>query len=244
MEKINLKEKLQCIKVGLLFIILLFWVTGVVLICLGASVQLRLTDISVVLSETSSGAPLVLTVTGILIFLLSGFGAISVLKENNFLIKTFIGIMLVIFIIEIIVGISAYSYREKLQTDISRRFQQILSKYGTDGQLTRSLDYVQQEFRCCGAKNFTDWMNVTVALFSSSVPKSCCRKVTQKCGEKVMEHQDKIFLEGCVTKMKTWISEHVNVIGAVGVGLGFVQLFGILLSFLLVKILQENYVSL
>ncbi|XP_041434897.1 CD151 antigen-like isoform X2 [Xenopus laevis] len=87
-------------------------------------------------------------------------------------------------------------------------------------------------------------MNITVALFSYSVPRSCCHKVTQKCGEKVMEHQNNIFLEGCVTKMKTWISQHVAVIGAVGVGLGFVQLFGILLSFLLVKILQENDVSL
>ncbi|NP_001037906.1 Novel Trtraspanin family protein loc733535 [Xenopus tropicalis] len=244
MEKVNVKEKLLCLKAGLLFIILLFWVTGVALICLGATVQLRLTDISVVLSETSSGAPLVLTVTGIIIFIMSGFGAISVLKENNMLIKTFIGIMVVIFIIEIIVGISAYSYREKLQSDISRRFQQILSKYGIDGQLTRSLDYAQQEFRCCGAQNFTDWMNVTVTLLPSSVPKSCCRKVTPKCGEKVMAHQDNIFLEGCVIKMKTWISQHIDVIGAVGVGLGFVQLFGILLSFLLVKILQENYVSL
>ncbi|KAG8432127.1 hypothetical protein GDO86_016672 [Hymenochirus boettgeri] len=217
------------------------WVTGVVLLCVGTSVQLRLTDISVVLSETTSGAPVVLAVTGIIIFLLSAFGAVAALKENNVLIKIYSAMMLLMFIIEIIVGISAYSYRDKLQSEASRRFQQILVRYGSEEQLTRGIDRVQQQFRCCGAQNFTDWFNTSSAF---NVPTSCCQKVAPRCGEKATENTGNIYVEGCVVKLRNWIAQHVDIIGAVGVGLGFAQIIGIFLSFLLVKILQENYVSL
>ncbi|KAM4697935.1 CD63 antigen-like [Rhinophrynus dorsalis] len=218
-------------------------VTGVALICLGASVQLRLSDISVVLAETSSGAPLLLTITGMVIFFLSGFGAVAALRDSGVMMKAFAGIMTVIFIIEIIVGISAYSYRDKLQNSLSQRYLNILKKYGTDRQISGSVDRLQQQFQCCGAQNFTDWFNSSSPVSAASVPKSCCKKVSQQCGVNALEHRENLFREGCVTKLKSWISQHVDLIGAVGVGLGFAQIFGIIFSCLLVKILKENYVS-
>ncbi|XP_075687156.1 CD63 antigen-like [Rhinoderma darwinii] len=236
-------DKLVCIKAGLFCVILFFWVTGVVLICVGASVQMKLSDVSIVVAETSSGAPMVLTIVGMIIFFLSGFGAVAAIKENHVLIKIFTGIMLLVFAVEIIVGMSAYSYRDKLQRNVLNGFLRVLNKYGAEKQITRGVDGVQQEFQCCGAQNFTDWFNVSSGLFRDSVPSSCCRIVQQKCGEDAVEHSERLYQEGCVLKMKTWIAEHFDVIGAVGVGLGFTQILGIVLSCLLVKILQENYVS-
>ncbi|XP_063788405.1 CD63 antigen-like isoform X3 [Pseudophryne corroboree] len=227
--KIDSVDKLVCIKAGFFCIILFFWVTGIVLICLGASVQTQLSDISLVITETSAGAPMVLAIVGMVIIFLSGFGALAAIKENNILIKTdknlssasfgevggkkgtkyqrylytrdiprftvstFTGVMLLVFVVEILVGISAYSYRDKLQNNVLQRFVKLLNKYGTDKQVTRVVDGVQEE--------------------------------------------------GCVVKMKKWISEHINVIGAAGVGLGISQILGILFSCLLAKILQKKYVS-
>ncbi|KAM5126080.1 tetraspanin-7-like [Mantella aurantiaca] len=140
-------DNLLCIKGGFFFVILFFWVSGVALVCLGASVQMKLSDISVVIAETSSGAPLVLMIVGMVIFFLSGFGALAVIKENTVLIKYFTGIMLMMFAIEIIVGISAYSYRDMLQRNVLLRFMKMLDKYGTDKPVTRGVDGVQQQVR-------------------------------------------------------------------------------------------------
>ncbi|KAM3916998.1 CD63 antigen-like [Leptodactylus fuscus] len=238
------QTKLLCIKGGLFCVILFFWVTGVALICLGASVQMKLSDISIVVAETSSGAPVVLTIVGMIIFFLSGFGAVAAIKENNVLIKSFTGIMLLIFVIEIIVGMSAYSYSDKIQRNVLNRFLKMLNKYGVDKKISRGVDGVQQEFQCCGANNFTDWFNVSSRIPQNAVPSSCCRSVQQKCGEGALEHSERLYTEGCVLKMKLWISEHFGLIGAVGVGLGLSQILGILFSCLLVKMLQEKYESL
>ncbi|KAM8934467.1 CD63 antigen-like [Pelodytes ibericus] len=243
MKKLESQNKLVCIKATLFCVVLLFWITGIVLICVGALVQLRLSDVSVVLAEASSGAPLVLTIVGMIIFLLSGFGAVAALKENDVLIKIFSGIMLLIFFVEIVVGISAYSYRDRLQNNVSQRFLKVLSKYGKDPEITGALDNLQQEFQCCGANNFTDWYNSTSTLSATSVPRSCCKNVQPKCGADPLVNVDKIYQEGCVLKLKSWISEHVSVIGAVGVGLGFSQVFGIFLSWLFVRILREKYAA-
>ncbi|KAM9305740.1 CD63 antigen-like [Gastrophryne carolinensis] len=237
------QDKLICIKVGLFCIILFFWVTGVSLICVGASVQMKLSDISVVIAETSSGAPLVLTIMGMIIFFLSGFGALAAIKENSLLIKIFTVMMLLVFAAEIIVGISAYSYRTQLQRSLLLRFLRVLDKYGEDRRITRGIDGVQQDFQCCGGRNYTDWYNATARLAAMSVPPSCCRSVQVNCGENATAHADRIYQEGCVMKMQNWVTDHIDVIGAVGVGLGFSQFIGILFSFLLVKILQETYVA-
>ncbi|XP_056389496.1 CD63 antigen-like isoform X2 [Hyla sarda] len=218
-------------------------VTGVALICLGASVQMKLSDISVVVTETTSGTPMVLTIVGMVIFFLSGFGAVAAIKESNILIKSFTVIMFLVFVIEIIVGMSAYYNREKLHLIVLSRFLKMLNKYGTEQPITRGVDWVQQEFQCCGAKNFTDWFNISSGIVQNSVPDSCCRIVQRKCGEDALENSEKLYQEGCVLRMRTWISEHFEVIGAVGIGLGFTQILGILFSCLLVKILQQNYVS-
>ncbi|XP_075466007.1 CD151 antigen-like isoform X2 [Ascaphus truei] len=204
---------------------------------------MRLSDLSVVLAETSSGAPLVLTVVGMVIFFVAGFGAIAALKENMVMIKMFKAVMLIVFVIEIAVGLSAYTYRNQLHSNVSQNFLKVLNKYGYDKPITKGIDGMQQKFQCCGAQNFTDWFNSTLALPTLSVPTSCCRKVQQKCGEDATEHSETIYQEGCVMKMRSWIGQHIGVIGAVGVGFGFAQIFGVLFSCLLVKILQENYSS-
>ncbi|KAM4026453.1 CD151 antigen-like [Anomaloglossus baeobatrachus] len=204
---------------------------------------MKLSDVSIVVAETSSGAPMVLTIVGMIIFFLSGFGAMAVIKENNLLIKIFTGIMLLVFAAEIVVGLSAYSYRDTLHRSLQSRFLKVMNKYGAEKQITRGVDGVQQGFQCCGAQNFTDWFNVSSGMYDSSVPSSCCRTPREKCGEDALGRSESLYQEGCVLKMKMWISEHFDVIGAVGIGLGFTQILGILFSCLLVKMLQDNYVS-
>ncbi|KAG2459312.1 KALRN protein, partial [Polypterus senegalus] len=79
--------------------------------CVGGSVQLNFYDVSVVVKEISSGAPTVLFATGILIFFLSLFGCMAVLLESKIMVQLFTVLMIIMFFVEVGVGISAYVYR-------------------------------------------------------------------------------------------------------------------------------------
>ncbi|KAM4626895.1 CD63 antigen-like [Discoglossus pictus] len=243
MKKLDTEEHLVFIKAGLFCVILFFWVTGVALICIGAAIQIGLSDVSVILAQTSAGAPVVLTILGMIIFFLSGFGAVGVLKEHHTMVISFSAIMLLLFILEIVVGISAYSYRDELHNNMSWNFLKLLDQYGINPQIAKGLDHMQQQFHCCGAQNYTDWFNSTYGISMSSVPTSCCRNIMKDCGDRPFEHPENIYQEGCVEKLRKWIGDHIGVIGAVGVGMGIAQIFGIMFSCLLVKMLKENYVA-
>ncbi|XP_043360887.1 CD151 antigen-like isoform X3 [Dermochelys coriacea] len=216
MRKIDSSNKLILIKICLYFIDLFYWVSGVMLLCIGVSVQMKLYDAFVVVNETSSGVPVIITIVGGVIISVSAFGAIAILKSNHMMIKVigtmfpllqssetspvlhtlskFTGMLLIIFLIEIIVGISAYAYRGKLHDNLLRSFLKTLDKYNRESQVTKGVDHLQEN--------------------------------------------------GCIQKLKKWAEERIALIGGVCISVGFAQLLGILFSYMLLRLLNEDYVNL
>ncbi|XP_048725036.1 CD63 antigen-like [Caretta caretta] len=244
MRKIDSSKKLILIKVCLYFIDLFYWVSGVVLLCIGVSVQMKLHDAFVLVNETSSGVPVIITIVGGVIISVSAFGAIAILKSSHTMIKVFTGMLLIIFLIEIIVGISAYAYRAKLHDNLLRSFLKTLDKYNRESQVTKGIDHLQENFQCCGAQNYTDWFNTTFGSLSSAVPNSCCKMVTKSCGMNLSNDTANINQQGCIQKLKKWAEEHIALIGGVCISVGFAQLLGILFSYMLLRLLNEDYVNL
>uniref|UniRef100_A0A7M4E079 Tetraspanin n=1 Tax=Crocodylus porosus TaxID=8502 RepID=A0A7M4E079_CROPO len=142
-------------------------ITGVVLMGIGISAQTKLRDTFVVINEASSGVPVIITFVGVIVVSISSFGAIAIMKSNHTMIKVvnclylaFTGMLLIIILIEIVVGISAYAYREKVGVC---------------------------DFQCCGAQNYTDWLNTTYGYLNNAVPSSCCKTVTRSCGRNLTD---------------------------------------------------------
>ncbi|XP_034641892.1 tetraspanin-7-like [Trachemys scripta elegans] len=216
MRKIDSSNKLILIKVCLYFIDLFYWVSGVMLLCIGVSVQMKLHDTFTVVNEASSGVPVIITVVGGVIVSVSAFGAIAILKSNQTMIKVFTGMLLIIFLIEILVGISAYAYRGKLHDNLLRSFLKTLDKYNRESQVTKGVDHLQEKFQCCGAQNYTDWFNTTFGSLNSAVPNSCCKIITKSCGMNLSND-----------------AANINQ-----------QLLGILFSYMLLRLLNEDYVNL
>ncbi|CAJ0950395.1 unnamed protein product [Ranitomeya imitator] len=134
------------------------------------------------------------------------FGAVAAIKENIILIKILTGILLLFFAAEIIVGTSAYSYRDELHRDLLSRFYEGDGQARVEEPVTSAVDGVQQRFQCCGAENFIDWFNVSSGIYENSVPSSCCRLPHEKCGEDAPGRSEILYQEGCVMKM--WTAEH------------------------------------
>ncbi|XP_067405725.1 tetraspanin-6-like isoform X2 [Emydura macquarii macquarii] len=144
MRKMDSSNKLLLIKVCLCFLGLFYWVSGVVLMCIGVAVQMKLHETFMVMNEASSGVPVIITIVGGVIISISAFGAIAILKSSHTMTKLFTGMLMIIFSIEIIVGISAYACREKLHDNLLRGFLKTLDKYNRDSQITREVDNLQE----------------------------------------------------------------------------------------------------
>lgn len=112
--------------------------------------------------------------------------------------------------------------------------------------MTSAVDKLQQEFHCCGSNNSRDWQDSEWIHSGEAggrvVPDSCCKTVVPGCGRR--DHASNIYKVegGCITKLETFIQEHLRIIGAVGLGIACVQVFGMLFTCCLYKSLKlEHY---
>ncbi|XP_033029826.1 tetraspanin-6-like [Lacerta agilis] len=229
------------VKICLWLSVLLYWISGVVLMCIGVSVQVKLRDTYAVINDAASEVPVIIMVIGTLVVLVSAFGAVALLRHSPNMIKLFIGILLALLVLEITAGAAAYTYRHKLHQTLLSNTLKTLDKYSEEVQITKGVDSLQTEFQCCGAENYTDWMNTTFGSLSSSVPISCCRVPVENCITDLSKHTAGINQQGCVLKLNNWVEEHIAILGGVGIFVGVAQLIGIPFCYLLLRTLKETY---
>lgn len=124
----------------------------------------------------------------------------------------------------------------------------MIKRYHQSGHegVTNAVDKLQQEFHCCGSNNSRDWRDSEWIRSGEAddrvVPDSCCKTVVTGCGRR--EHASNIYKVegGCITKLETFIQEHLRVIGAVGIGIACVQVFGMIFTCCLYRSLKlEHY---
>ncbi|XP_026563656.1 tetraspanin-6-like [Pseudonaja textilis] len=229
-----------CIKIALWLTVLLYWVAGGVLIITGVCVQVKLHNAFVILNEAASGIGVTITAIGVLIIILSGFGAIALFRSSKAMIKMFTGFLVVFLITEILIVATAYVCRVKLQQTVSKDLMKILNKYEKNRQATKRVDILQAEYQCCGVKNYTDWQNTTFGLRFSSVPKSCCKVPVESCVTDLNEDIIGINQEGCLLKLNTWTERNISALGGLAILTVFGQVTGILLCYILLKIINKD----
>ncbi|KAJ6665475.1 hypothetical protein lerEdw1_003316 [Lerista edwardsae] len=188
----------RLVKVCLWITLLFYWISGILLTCLGVSAQVKLHETLLVLNEAASGIPVIVTVVGAILVLVSAFGTIALLKLNLTMIKM-------------------------LDQTLSSDFLKTLDKYSRELQITKGVDGIQRQFQCCGAENYTDWLNTTFGSLSSSVPTSCCKVSVESCDTDLSMDTADIYQQGCVLKLKNWVEENMAVFGGMGIFIGLTQ---------------------
>uniref|UniRef100_A0A8D0HJ29 Tetraspanin 11 n=1 Tax=Sphenodon punctatus TaxID=8508 RepID=A0A8D0HJ29_SPHPU len=142
----------------------------------------------------------------------------------------YFSMLLVIFLIELVAGVLAYVYYQKLSDELKQHLTQTLTEnYALPGKkhITHSVDHLQQDFKCCGSNSSADWENSIYILSAESsgrvVPDSCCKTVTPECGKR--NHPSNIYKVegGCITRLEQFLADHLLIMGAVGIGIACLQ---------------------
>lgn len=188
-------------------------------------------------------------ITGILIIsIVFVVGCCAALKKNRKCIFLYSFLLLIIFLMETTSGVMAYIYELMLeQTLTSRLFSSILHHFPSTPSISHSLDNLQSLNGCCGSKGPSDWLrsewhaSQSANHVNASVPEACCKVGFEGCNLQ-FESQD-VYAQGCLPIFQDIIREQLIIVGGLGLGLCFLQLFGIIVACCLAKSIRKRRVE-
>lgn len=180
------------------------------------------------------------------------FGIIGAIRESRFMVLGFFVMITIVFAMELVAGILAYVYQDQVKSDVSKSLNAtIASKFGVLGheKETKSVTLLQTTYQCCGDVDFSSWRNSVWRKSNNisgvaEVPDSCCITPSLKCG--VSTHPSNIWRNdlkpvGCFTKLHRYLSDHLFIMGVVGIGVGLVQMSCMALSMWLYRLIVDSY---
>ncbi|XP_030640511.1 tetraspanin-11 isoform X2 [Chanos chanos] len=242
-----------CLKYLLFVFNFLFWMGGGAVLGVGIWTLIDKGDyLNLLASSTFAVSAYILILAGGLVMVTGFLGCCAVIREQRTCLSTYFSCLLLIFLIELVAGVLAYVYYQKLSEELKQHLTQTMTEnYAQPGKdpITQAVDRLQQDFKCCGSNNSFDWRQSVYIRSpeagSRLVPDSCCKTMTPSCGQR--DHPSNIYRVegGCITKLERFLADHLLIIGAVGIGVACLQLAGAVLTacfiYLLYKEEEEDF---
>lgn len=230
------------IKYLLFFFNFLFFVSGIIILTIGAVVKANEPSYASLTGKDVFGVSILLIVVGVFVVIITFFGCCGAIRESRCMLLTFAGLLSLIFVMEFAAGIAAFVYRDDLVNESEKELRQSMKNYNTTAETTatKEWDSMQKTLKCCGAHNYTDWSTDNI-FTNGSVPISCCIEVKSGCGDSkaTQPNPEGIYQQGCVDKIVHEISSQALIIGGIGIGIAFIQILGIIFACCLASALKN-----
>jgi CD63 antigen len=226
----------KLIKYLMFFFNFIFFVCGIAIIVGGALVFTKYNDYVDFTGSMGNAIPIVLLVIGVFILCTGFLGCWGALKENYCMIGTFAFIIVILLLAELGGGIAGYVLRDDIKNAIDDNMNDLLPKYTTQNATKKLFDGMQQDFKCCGADNYTQWYDV---FGEDRVPDSCCKTELRNCG--LNPNTTDIYTEGCFLALYDFLEDNIIVIAAIAIAIAVIQIFGVVCSCCLMKSIKSEY---
>ncbi|XP_072398838.1 23 kDa integral membrane protein-like isoform X1 [Diabrotica undecimpunctata] len=194
---------------------IIFALGGLALIVVGVLYKLNINDFTEAIPDDYSAigvAPILTIVVGSIIFVIAFFGCCGAIRESPCLLTTYGVILLVIFLLQIAIGVFAFievKDKDTFQTKVNNQMDKLFakSKETNKHELT---DLIQTEFECCGPDGPSFW--------GTSVPSSC------------LDSNKTPYKSGCKTLFYDFLNKAMNVIGITLLALSALEVIGCVFS--------------
>ncbi|XP_043110430.1 tetraspanin 37 [Puntigrus tetrazona] len=229
---------LRCFRIWLKIasvLLLLAGITG-----LGGSFFLHKYKVySVFFSSLYITLPVKLAIAGGAVLLISGCLGCSVSnKKPSCGHGLFVYLLIIVWCIVGTTAVLAYTHKGKLDADLSP-LKDVFQNYSGNSQDpdTKAVNALQSELRCCGVKNYTDWLETPWFNHSGKheVPLSCCNKTFHSCSGN-LDLPQLLYTEGCQVKLEEKLLLSVQVICITSL----VVLFLLVMSWIIVAQLMRH----
>ncbi|XP_040497981.1 tetraspanin-11 isoform X2 [Ursus maritimus] len=227
-----------------------FWVGGAAVMAVGVWTLVEKSGyLSILASSTFAASAYILIFAGALVMVTGFLGFGAIIREDRGCLSTYFCLLLVIFLVELVAGVLAHMYYQRLSDELKQHLTRTLAEnYRQPGaaHITASVDRLQQDFKCCGSNSSADWQHSAYILSREAegrrVPDSCCKTVVVRCGQRA--HPSNIYKVegGCITKLEQFLADHLLLMGAVGIGVACLQqICGMVLTCCLQRRLQLHF---
>lgn len=219
---------MSCIKYLLFLFNLLFAISGIVILTVGIMVQNMFSNYSFLMEEKMFSLSLIFIIIGIFIFIVAFFGCCGAIKESNYMLMTFAGLLCLIFVMEAVGGIAGYMKKDDLNQMLEMKMNHSLSLSKTNIYHKKTWNALQFDFSCCGVNSFTDWFKQRNA--NGSLPPTCCPLLPM--GEDCAEGNSraKVSKRGCLPALASTLEHNVFGIIIFGLLVGFIQFIGVIFA--------------
>jgi len=200
--------------------------------------------------EIYTSAAYILLVVSALVVLISFFGCCGAWKENKCMLGTYFTLILALFIVMVVGAVLGYS--GDLEKAVKDPLKSALSKYSdvateeSDPALygyKMAWNTVQEELKCCGVDDVTDWAVITEwDALDANKPEGCCmvkpdgttmtpdgKLACRKASQNPVDSE--YYFRGCYTMIRDKIEDNQNTVVGVAIGVVVVMFLNMMFSF-------------
>ncbi|KAM8974489.1 CD9 antigen [Pelodytes ibericus] len=221
----------KCVKYLLFGFNFIFWLAGTAVLAIGLWLRFDGQTKSMFESDTSGSSfytgVYILIGAGALMMLVGFLGCCGAIQESECMLGLFFAFLLVIFAIEIAAGIWGFANKDKVVSEIKAVYSDTLAKYRqtSDASLKQTLKEtlkgIHTAFSCCGDTGVLD------AVFSDLCPSS-----SGVVGV--------VSAQPCPNAIEKVFDNKLHIIGAVGIGIAVIMIFGMIFSMVLCCAIRNN----
>lgn len=167
-----------CMKLSSYGLSILLALSGMLLICLGVVLMRFLGGSGVLVQERYSTLPIAFIVFGVGMFLAAALGCCAICQDNNCLITTFVGLLILLICAEAALSFWGVVYTKALDRTTAAILKESIQHYFDRANFfyRHAWDDLQTQLLCCGVNNSVDW------IVFGEIPESCGPKPYQQPG--------------------------------------------------------------
>uniref|UniRef100_A0A8C8S483 Tetraspanin n=1 Tax=Pelusios castaneus TaxID=367368 RepID=A0A8C8S483_9SAUR len=206
----------KCIKYLLFGFNFVFWLAGTAVLAIGLWLRFDTQTKNIFELESNNTTfytgVYILIGAGALMMLVGFLGCCGAVQESQCMLGLFFVFLLVIFAIEIAAAIWGFTNKDTVINEIQNFYKETYDKRSQPAA-RETLKAFQYALNCCGMMGTLEqqWME------------SCPKK----------ELFESLTVPSCPAAIKEVFNSKLNVIGAVGIGIGVVMIFGMIFSMIL-----------
>uniref|UniRef100_A0A9L0IJF6 Tetraspanin n=1 Tax=Equus asinus TaxID=9793 RepID=A0A9L0IJF6_EQUAS len=215
-----------------------FWLIGALVLSVGIYAEVERQKYKTL--ESAFLAPaIILILLGVIMFIVSFIGVLASLRDNLCLLQSFMYILGICLIIELIGGVVALIFRNQTIDFLNDNIRRGIENYYDDLDFKNIMDFVQKEFKCCGGEDYRDWsINQyhdcsAPGPLACGVPYTCCFRNTR------LSVQDVIYVRGCTNAVLIWFMDNYTIMAGLLLGILLPQFLGVLLTFLYITRVED-----
>ncbi|XP_056626454.1 leukocyte antigen CD37 [Triplophysa dalaica] len=235
---------------------LIFFILGLLLLSLGLWMQFSEASFFIYPTPYISNSLFsnLLIISGSVTMLLGFLGCLGSLKAVKCLLGTYFILLMVLLAAQIVGGVLLYTQKTELDKSLQVQTLKLIEEFGRNQSslkdLEQTLEYIQQEGKCCGWYGKVDWGSGVVPCSCSYIIsdvnttyESHAQEICPRCysNDSISNHTCGIYEQGCSENIQKWLDENILFILLVILAIAVVEICGMTLSMCLYKESSVEY---